>query len=465
MLGIYDIAAGINLAICLTLGSLTKSKAASQVPKGFSSHLFRYLTAWTFCIGGEWLGGPGVYALYSSYGFDRRQIAVLFVLGFAFGSVFGLFAGKFADTFGRKRSVLTFCSVGVIAVACKHVSIYPILLVGRFFDGIHASLLYTAFESWLVSEHFGRHSFPPELLGHTFALMFSISYLVAIACGFVAQFGVDMFPTLPPMASMHFGGWTVPLELSAFLQVIGGIYVALNWDENYGATAASNAVDDSSSGPSLMKVLCSLKVLVCCALVSFFESSMFIFVFSWTPALSPTGKKDGLPCGLIFATYMMACMSGAAAFSLSSKFKVTGVMCVIAFLAFCAMAVPSIVGVSQDAANLNFMAFLLFEFSVGAYFPAAAHLKGMLVPEQYRATIYNVFRTPMNAIVVLVLLTGPSLHLTFSILCSMLFFASVIMVAFYFSQSSEDPKEEPLLCGKDIRSGSKTIERLRTWSA
>ena len=31
---------------------------------------------------GDWLQGPYVYALYSSYGFSQHDIAVLFVAGF-----------------------------------------------------------------------------------------------------------------------------------------------------------------------------------------------------------------------------------------------------------------------------------------------------------------------------------------------------------------------------------------------
>lgn len=42
----------------------------------------------------------------------------------------------------------------VIGCATKHWDIFGVLLVGRLFCGVATSLLYSAFESWLVAEHF-----------------------------------------------------------------------------------------------------------------------------------------------------------------------------------------------------------------------------------------------------------------------------------------------------------------------
>jgi hypothetical protein len=46
------------------------------------------------------------------------------------------------------------------------------------------------------------------------------------------------------------------------------------------------------------------------------------------------------------------------------------------------------------------MAFNVFEFSCGLYFPSVGTIRGKLVPEETRATIMNVFRVPLNLIVV-----------------------------------------------------------------
>lgn len=51
------------------------------------------------------------------------------------------------------------------------------------------------------------------------------------------------------------------------------------------------------------------KIALLGAMQSLFETSMYTFVFLWTPALSPNGEH--LEHGLIFSCFMMACMAGS----------------------------------------------------------------------------------------------------------------------------------------------------------
>ena len=51
------------------------------------------------------------------------------------------------------------------------------------------------------------------------------------------------------------------------------------------------------------------------------------------------------------------------------------------------------------------MAFLLFELTVGIYFPTMGTMKSMIVPENERAAIYNLNLVPLNFIVLFSLLT------------------------------------------------------------
>merc|ERR1719198_960473 len=60
-------------------------------------------------------------------------------------------------------------------------------------------------------------------------------------------------------------------------------------------------------------------------------------------------------------------------------------------------------GLPEKRTSFLLTQFILFEICVGLYFPAAGTLKGRLVPESCRATIYNLFRIPLNAIVVFAL--------------------------------------------------------------
>ena len=100
---------------------------------------------------GDWLQGPYVYALYSSYGFSQHDIAVLFVAGFGSSMFFGTFIGALADRYGRKKMCTAYCLLYIVSCMTKHFNNYWILMVGRLTGGIATSLLFSAFEAWMVS--------------------------------------------------------------------------------------------------------------------------------------------------------------------------------------------------------------------------------------------------------------------------------------------------------------------------
>jgi predicted MFS family arabinose efflux permease len=54
---------------------------------------------------------------------------------------------------GRKRACITYCISYILSCITKHSPEYKILMIGRILGGIATSLLFSAFESWLVAEH------------------------------------------------------------------------------------------------------------------------------------------------------------------------------------------------------------------------------------------------------------------------------------------------------------------------
>merc|ERR1711990_1215808 len=70
--------------------------------------------------------------------------------------------------------------------------------------------------------------------------------------------------------------------------------------------------------------------------------------------------------------------------------------------------------------GVRFVAFLVFEACVGLYFPMMGTLKGDIVPEDMRSTIYNIYRLPLNVIVLLPLLLNFSIATTFAVTTSIL---------------------------------------------
>ena len=65
----------------------------------------------------------------------------------------------------------------------KHVNNFWVLAGGRLLCGVSTSLLFSAFESWLVAEHFKR-GFHADWLGNTFSqAVFLGNGLIAIVAG------------------------------------------------------------------------------------------------------------------------------------------------------------------------------------------------------------------------------------------------------------------------------------------
>merc|ERR1719198_857134 len=103
-------------------------------------------------------------------------------------------------------------------------------------------------------------------------------------------------------------------------------------------------------------------------------------------------------------------------------------LCFALVLGAAAMLVPAYGGMSESLSMYNLWAFVIFELCVGIYFPSICTLKSEAVPESHRATIYNIFRAPMNAIVVAVLFVNPDLMPTFKLISHMLLTAGILMM-------------------------------------
>merc|ERR1719238_134428 len=118
-------------------------------------------------------------------------------------------------------------------------------------------------------------------------------------------------------------------------------------------------------GQGIKFLVTDTRALLCCFVAACFEGSMFIFIVLWTPTLSAGGTRP--PCGIAFATYMVACMCGAAVFQLLPGVRAHVVLLFACLLGAAAMAVPALGGVSAEMVGPNFVAFVVFEFCVGLY--------------------------------------------------------------------------------------------------
>lgn len=317
------------------------------------------------------------------------------------------------------------------------------MLLGRLLGGVATSLLFSIFEAWLIRSHADANL--KHLLGKSFSWAAYGNSVVAIFAGLVANRAASRFPMVTIRAgAVYAGGYLNPFDIALGALCLCGFFAATLWDENYGESGISNngnGDDDDGNGRdeshgrdagkwhdglknAFITTIRSADIYLCGIISSLFEGSMYIFVFMWTPALTNKADTVLLPFGLIFSTFMVSCMAGSSMFSIQiEKYKCEQLGVAVFAVAAGAMAVVA----SSSSVTVKFIAMNLFEMTVGMYFPIMGTLKGHIVPENKRAAIYNLFRIPLNFIVLFSLLTNLTPEQSFTLNAVMLSTATVLM--------------------------------------
>ncbi|KAJ7645093.1 hypothetical protein DFH06DRAFT_139888 [Mycena polygramma] len=361
----------------------------------------QYLVVYAIVMGADWLQGPYVYSLYhEQYAFPERLVALLFVTGFVSAGLAAPLIGVWADQHGRKRLCLVFCATYTAACLCILVPFLPVLLLGRVLGGISTSILFSAFESWLISAA-GAHALPQSDLS-------TIMGRATLLNGFVAA-GAGVFSN--QLVSFT-GSFATPFIASGALLILAWGVIRGSWIENYGSTSDSSTPDllqIARLRTALSIVAADPRLLVLGLTQTCFEGSMYLFVFLWVPSLQEHSLFGLLPLGYIFSAFMLSMMLGSLLYTFISAISTESSLVTHAKLssAVCAVAALALaVATSQPDERARFFAFCVFEACVGMYYPVQGMLRGALIANEHRATLSSLFRVPLNVFVVVSLLTG-----------------------------------------------------------
>jgi len=416
------VCAGIQVA--KSRGASTNTPTTPDFKKFQQVYLIVY-----FCsVMGDWLQGPYVYALYDYYKFSKQQIGVLFIVGFGTSMIFGSFIGQYADKYGRKLACLAYVVLYIVSCGTKHFGNFYILLFGRLTGGLATSILFSAFESWMVAEH-NKHFYPSEWSNNTFSLATVGNGVCAIFAGWLGAMVRDSFNSL-----------VAPFDAAIVFLAIAGAVIWFTWSENKGDAAGLGS--NRSDPRSKLTVACDTfkndpKVLLLGMIQSCFEGAMYIFVFMWTPKMEPLFKP--LPHGQVFGCFMACMMIGSSVVDAVMKYRGPPQLYmrdVFGVGAVCMLA-PAMLASDKYTC---FISFFIFEALCGVYWPSMGILKSKYVPEEVRATVYNIFRVPLNLIVVLVLANlGTISDDTVFLVCAFLLAAAAVMQHIFMTMVMNGP--------------------------
>jgi len=194
------------------------------------------------------------------------------------------------------------------------------------------------------------------------------------------------------------------------------LLLILPWEENYGEedhqqqkkTADANLYQKFKEGWTTTSRDSRIWRIGCVQALS--EGAMYTFVFMWVPTLLSLDPPGGLPTGCVFSALMAAIALGGTLFphllSLSRLLSPRSPTETAASLTYAVAAVS----MATAAAGLKFRrhscfgpvlaCFLTVETCVGLFLPAAGTLRSKYVPDALQGCILNIFRLPLNALVV-----------------------------------------------------------------
>ncbi|CAI6008926.1 unnamed protein product [Closterium sp. NIES-65] len=436
---------GALVVLCAGLEGSKGQRDKLQTSPAFESFKNNYLLVYSLMMAGDWLQGPYVYALYQHYGYDKGDIGRLFIAGFGSSMVFGTIVGSLADKHGRRRASLTYCGVYVLSCLTKHSPDYRLLMLGRVLGGIATSLLFSAFESWLVAEHFKR-GFEAQWLSVTFSSAIWLGNgLIAILSGLLANSLVTSL-ALGPVA---------PFDAAALVLLLGGAIITATWPENYGDSTDSKGLL-AQFHAAASAIASDEKIALLGAIQSLFEGSMYTFVFLWTPALAPSDQR--IPHGFIFAIFMLASMTGsslAARLMARPALRVELYMQIVFAVSSLSLLVPLFTffvlepvapdggGITRGG-RMQLVGFCVFEVCVGVFWPSIMKMRSQFIPEEARATIMNFFRIPLNCFVCIVLYNVSAFPITAMFgMCSIFLAMAAVLQRRLFAISSPSKPGTP----------------------
>ena len=357
-----------------------------------------YLAVHALLMLADWLQGTNMYTLYQSYGVN---VGALFLTGFCTSAICGTFVGTLVDYIGRRNGCILYCVLEILIQLLEHVNDFRVLLAGRVIGGLTTSLLFSAFESWLVATHRSK-DLDKSSLSEIFSVASVITGLTAVLAGLIAR------------VTFLYLGDIGPFQVAAALTFIALCLIFALWEDDKGSSHSKKHGGNRASG--IGDIVClawkdataSPTTIALGLSTALFEGAMYTFVFLWVPVLQRVTAEsyERAPTELVFSCMMVCIAIGGIAYkrrplgvysSRSTGLAISAAAA--ASMASCAIALSLLrPAESQIYILVNFFA---FEATVGAFNPWAASARSEHFPSRVVTTVMNMYRVPLNGIVVM----------------------------------------------------------------
>ena len=408
--------------------TMAKGRHQPNQAMSFSAFRVNYLIVHIAIMLADGLQGTHLYVLYEGYGYS---VASLYCLGFLTGAITSPFIGPFVDKIGRKKAAMLYCSLEMFINWLEQFPYFYGLIVSRMIGGITTNLLFSVFESWLVTEH-RRRGYAEEKLETILRDSVILSNLAAIASGFLAEFLAVRF------------GPVGPFEGAVTCTAIALVLVATMWRENYGSDVPGVQSVRGYMSSAFETIVTDTNISRIGLIQGLTEGSLQTFVFLWSPALARFAVNapsnvvgldgNGEPAyGLIFGAFMACGVAGGlsepyvrqvatylvrdhdrrAGFRrrdtviidgegevkpAAVEFMATGLYVGCAGLLMVPYVLPA---EGKYSFSISLFAFLVYEFMVGLYMPCEGVIRSIYMPTSSVCSVMTMLRVIVNIAVAL----------------------------------------------------------------
>ncbi|ABO95331.1 predicted protein, partial [Ostreococcus lucimarinus CCE9901] len=341
----------------------------------------RYVAVYALGTFGDWIQGAYLYAAYRRHGLVKREIGYIYVLGYVVSATIGTTCAALGDTRGHRALAVAYGTLYAASCLLLRSSAMTTLIASRILGGIAYSLLFTNFESWVITEADAMGIDRKKLAG-----VFSVATLFngasAVLAGLVGNFVVEFAES---SQFSWIGMDEVRLEMGAEADTSGSVVMM-----------SKNVISSA-----VRMIMSSVELFRLGAANSLYEGALHLFVFVWTPVLEKRSAIDAtVPYGSVFSAFMVCKMFGSQAFKvLEARIPAENLLRMV----LVGSAVSFSIAVLFTGYWVTLAAFCAFEFGLGIYWPVMSILRAKYVPNKMRATMTSAFRIPLNILVVALL--------------------------------------------------------------
>lgn len=436
--------------------SLTRYKAKSS--KTSSAQISFYALRQTYVIGftimtlADWLQGPFLLPMYSSFGLSNSDVAALYAIDYVVGIAAGLASGGWTDAVGAKKACVAYGILYAMSCLCNHFSEVSMAIVafGCAMDGLCNALLRTSFETWIVAVC-KRRKFTDEWSLHASAVAnwwgAVASVLAGILCHALVRVvqhwgqGQNAFISLSFIATM---------DAAALLLLVGALFIGCNWEDDrsydkrsgvmqerptpkgtksnwlQGVTgAAKEAFSNLQAGYEVLRHATaegtsqsSVRAIVFMEVA--FEATLMLFIGIFPMTITAVdGERGAQMMGVVFVSLMGSILLGTSLANMTSNMGLSAAKGWRAMCGLSVMAAATLCWVlsskdkkissSDDSGsvlstvNITFLCLCLFEVCFGFYYPYLTLIHNAYTSEGVRNSCVSIVRACSYAVALVAL--------------------------------------------------------------